>query len=278
MSENLQYALAYVRRGLRVFPTHWPIFDSGGVKCSCFNPKCESIGKHPLTKHGVHDASDSEDRVREWWKVRPHANIGLATGGAAGILALDVDPRHGGDDTLAALEREHGEIPPTWRFLTGGGGEHILFEHPEETVRNSAGKLGDGLDIRSDGGYIVAPPSLHASGRRYAISVDHHPQEVPLAEVPQWLLDRLKQTAAKPGWTVEQWRALTGGGVDEGGRNEAIARLAGHLLRRFIDPRVALDLLQSWNLTHCRPPLPPEEVTRTVESICAREMARRGAA
>jgi putative DNA primase/helicase len=196
---------------------------------------------------------------------------------------LDIDPRHDGDETLAQLEKEHGDLPLTWRFLTGGGGEHILFRHPGGIVPNSAGKIGEGIDVRGDGGYIVAPPSQHILGRPYAISVDHHPDMVELAGAPAWLLEIIhplndSRTATRTGVQARgpgEWRHLTSSLVSEGQRNATMARLTGHLLRRYIDPFVTLELLQAWNLAHCHPPLPADEVLRTVQSIAAREIERR---
>jgi hypothetical protein len=189
MNDRLSHALAFAARGLRVLPLHTPLTISGRVRCSCGDPACENVGKHPRIRNGCHGAQTDPDRIRAWWRRWPYANLGIATGPGSGVCVLDVDPRHGGDETLQALERQYGAVPLTWRFLTGGGGEHILFRCPAgERLSNSAGKLGEGLDTRGEGGLIVAPPSLHASGRRYAISVDHHPQDVPLADVPEWML------------------------------------------------------------------------------------------
>ena len=125
-------------------------------------------------------------------------------------MVIDVDPRHGGDESFAALERGR-EIPLTWRALTGGGGEHVLFACPDGVhISNVAAELfkppvepplGRGIDVRARGGYIVAPPSRHISGRSYAWSVDHHPHDVPLAPAPDWLITRLtspRSTATSP--------------------------------------------------------------------------------
>jgi hypothetical protein len=105
----------------------------------------------------------------------PDTGIAVRTGAESGLVVLDVDPQHGGDDTLAELLAAHGVLPITVECFTGGGGRHIYFRHPGGEVRNSAGKVGPGLDIRGDGGYVVAPPSPHPSGRRYEWSVDGHP-------------------------------------------------------------------------------------------------------
>jgi putative DNA primase/helicase len=274
----LEAALALAARGLPVFPLHYPNHRDGRAWCSCGAPDCGNIGKHPyarLAPRGFTDATADRETVERWWGST-ECNIGMPTGAASGLVVLDVDPRHGGDDSLAALERRHGALPATWRFLTGGGGEHILFRHPGVAIRNTAGKLGDGLDIRGDGGYIVVPPSLHASGRRYAISVDHHPDEVALADMPEWLRGLLcARPMASPATMPESWRRLVRDGVGEGRRNDAIARLAGLLLRKGIDPYVTLDLARTWNAVRCRPPLEDAEVVAIVNSIAGREAESR---
>lgn len=281
MRSLLEYARWYVRLGVAVLPLHWPVQGENGLACSCGRSDCGSPAKHPFAKlvaNGLKDATKDLAVVERWF--RRDLNIGIATGAASGIIVLDIDPRHGGDETLAKLERQHGPLPPTWRFLTGGGGEHIVLKHPGRRMPNSAGKIGPGLDVRGDHGYIVAPPSFHISGRPYAISVDHHPEETALAAIPTWLLQRLcgevdeGPPAAKP---VQDWRRLVRGVIPEGRRNESLARLAGHLFRNRIDPWVALDLLQAWNQSRCRPPLADAEVLMTLRSIARREINyRRG--
>lgn len=267
------------RRG-RVFPLHGIRCDSAGRSvCTCGDPACSQPGKHPigaLVPHGVTDATTNPQTIERWFNKAPFANVGLATGRT---VVLDVDPRHGGDASLEALETTHGAFPETTRALTGGGGWHILFRAPEGVeVRNSAGKLGPGLDIRGTGGYVVAPPSLHASGRRYEWSVDHHPDEVPPVEMPAWLVTALAEPATGgTGRGPSEWRKLVSEGVLEGGRNPAIAALTGHLLRRYVDPVVAYELVQAWNATRCQPPLDPAEVDKIVLSITRTEFKRRGA-
>jgi hypothetical protein len=156
----------------------------------------------------------------------------------------------------------------------------LYFEMPDTSVRNSAGKIGPGLDVRGDGGYVLAPPSIHPSGKPYAWSVD---SAASLAQAPLWLLTKVNggngngngHAAATP---PAVWRDLVRDGVAEGSRNDTIARLAGYLLRYRVDPIVALEMLDARNATHCRPPLEPEEVATIVDSIAARELKRRGLA
>jgi putative DNA primase/helicase len=225
----------------------------------------------------VQDASRNHRTIEKWFR-NSGANVGIATGAISGLFALDIDPRHDGDETLAALERERGALPQTVRFLTGGGGEHVLFRHPGGRILNSVRTLGPGIDVRGDGGYIVGPPSRHICGRTYAISVDHHPDHVGLANAPAWLLERVYRRADDRGLvrsSPQNWRAAIGRTITEGERNSTLTSLAGCLLRRRVDPYVALDLLHAWNAAHCRPPLPDAEVTATVRSIARREIERR---
>jgi putative DNA primase/helicase len=280
MAMAMAWAAWYAQNGIAVLPLHWPVLKDGRTACSCGKADCASAAKHPfgrLVPAGLRDASKDLEVLGRWFHDSPF-NLGIVTGAASGVIALDIDPRHDGELTLAALEAKHGELPPTWRFLTGGGGEHILFRHPGHLVANSAGKLGPGIDVRGDGGYIVAPPSRHICGRPYAISVDHHPDDVGLAECPPWLLDLNgtstpgKKAAAKP---ARHWRAVVNAEASEGARNRTLASLAGHLLRNRIDPWVTLDLLTAWNQTRCRPPLAETEVMMTVASIARREINRR---
>jgi hypothetical protein len=142
-------------------------------------------------------------------------------------------------------------------------------------VPNSAGKVARGLDVRSLNGFALAPPSRHESGRLY--EWETCPGSVELAEIPRWLLERACGTQARNAAIPNKaWRDLVRSGVMEGARNDTIARLAGLLLRRYVDPLVALELISTWNLQRCEPPLEIEEVRKIVDSIARRELRRRG--
>lgn len=187
--ELLHAALRYAERRWAVFPIFEILEDLG---CACGKPDCSSPGKHPRTPHGLKDASTDPDVIRHWWGKRwPGASIAIRTGAASGLDVVDVDPKKGGEDSLSALVQERGPLPVTVEALTGGGGRHLLFAHdPDHDPAFGVGTdvFGPGLDARGEGGYIVAPPSLHACGRPYAWNVDAHPDEVPLAQAPEWLL------------------------------------------------------------------------------------------
>ena len=180
--DMLQHALDYARRGWLVIPLH-TVDDAGA--CSCLNARCKSQAKHPRTRSGLREASRDEAQIRAWWDRWPRANIGVVTGQRSGLWVLDVDRKGGGLDALGKL-RARG-IPATLEAQTGSGGRHLLWAW-SDGVRNRQRIEIDGeetaIDVRGDGGYIVAPPSLHASGDRYRWGADLYP-----ARAPQWLLD-----------------------------------------------------------------------------------------
>jgi len=210
-----------------------------------------------------------------WRRRWPEANVGVVTGVVSDLVVLDVDPDKGGEASLAELEARFGPLPATLVVRTGGGGRHLWFRHPGEPVPCAVG-LRPGLDVRGDGGYVVAPPSIHPSGRPYRFEEAAAREPAPL---PGWLLALLAEARPRPGHPPGFWRRLLREGLVEGERNTKLASLAGLLLRHGLEPGTVLELLQGWNLGRCRPPLPPEEVAGIVASIVrTRERARRAAA
>jgi len=233
--------------------------------------------KRPLVRWQEFQKSmPTEDEVREWYSHWPEAGVGIVTGAISALAVLDIDPAHGGSESLAELERVHGALPRTVEAITGGGGRHVYFAHPGADLRNRTG-LAPGIDLRADGGMVVAPPSRHASGRRYAWKASHRPDDTVLAPMPGWLLQLARNAVPGQGYghTHAHWRDLAERGVAEGARNATIASLCGHLLSHGIDGKVALELLLAWNRVRCRPPLEDEEVAATVESITKTRARRR---
>jgi hypothetical protein len=173
-------ALSYRKRGWRVLPLWWLTGDCACPRTSKTRDeygRCHSAGKHPITKHGVNDATTDEAVIRQWWTEYPQANVAIATGSASGLLVIDVDPRNGGNVTLEELVSRLGELPETIVVETGGGGQHYYFAAPDGDV---VGALGDGVDVKFNGGYVVAPPSVHVSGGTYTFRAECAPDEVSL--------------------------------------------------------------------------------------------------
>jgi hypothetical protein len=212
---------------------------------------CRARGKEPLTEHGLKEASKDPAAIRAWWKRWPQANVGIATGATSGIVVLDVDAKAEGPQTLAILEEEHGRLIDTPTVLTGGGGQHVYFRDPR-ALRNSAGALGLGLDVRADGGYVIAPPSIHPNGRKYDWEVSLRIGELAFADVPPWLLERMKSTAAT--------RFEMPAKVAEGRRNETLFRIGRSLRARGLFEAEILATLKTVNKTRCNPPMPEREI------------------
>ena len=240
-------ALAYAARGWSVIPI-------------------EPRGKRPLVawldfQNRIADASE----ISDWFKQHPDANVGIVTGRISQLVVVDIDVRHGGLASVERLEREHGPLPRTVAAATGGGGRHLYFAHPGGLMQNRVG-IHPGIDLRADGGCVVAPPSVHPSGHRYAWSAGHAPDQCPVAQLPLWLSEPAS-AKTQAGHGLAHWRRLVREGVVEGERNASLASLTGHLLWHGVDPEVALELLLAWNRTRCRPPLPDAEVAQVVQSI-----------
>jgi DNA-binding transcriptional ArsR family regulator len=198
--------------------------------------------------------------VLAWWKRWPDANIGLRTGLDAMLIVLDVDVQHGGAGTLAGLVKKNGSLPTDApEVLTGGGGKHIYFCHPGREVRSSAGKLGPGLDIRGDGGYVIAPPSLHENGRAYKWTRPLGPPPT----MPAWLLEdahvRKNGTAPPVADTIPVGR-----------RRQELLSLAGTLRRRGCDADEILAALTAVNERRCEVPLPPQELKELAHDVASR--------
>lgn len=178
-------ALCYAERGWRVFPVHGIVRS----RCTCGRRGCSSPGKHPLTRRGVHEATTDEDVIRDWWRRWRSANVGIATGRHSGIVVVDIDLPL----ALASLDHVLGLLPVTLTGLTGGGGVHLVYSC-DRMLSNSAGRLPGverdlpGIDLRADGGYVLAPPSIHSRGWSYGWLDPLRP----LAPAPSWLEHQLE--------------------------------------------------------------------------------------
>jgi len=270
----LEWALAFASQGVKVFPLN-TVFDA---VCSCAEgSECRSAGKHPLARlapRGVKDAATDEAIIRRWFEAEPLANLGIAMGGKLRLLAVDVDPRSGGDASLCDLVEAHGDAwLETFTVKTGGLGNHLLFRLPEG-VEVHRGKLAPGIDLKAEGGYLVAPPSTHISGRRYEVE-----KSVYIAEAPAWLVEELTRGTDEPARVPVDFQAYrdrkppTGGLVIvEGERNERLFRVGCALWGKG-EVAGRADLfrrLTETNLDRVSPPLESGEVYKIAESISSR--------
>jgi putative DNA primase/helicase len=268
---------------LAVFPLHYPVQRGRTLMCSCGRADCPSPGKHPFSRlvpHGLKDATTDPKQIAAWWGRSPYLNIAVVT---AGLLVIDVDPRHSGYESLVALEEAADILPHTWCVITGSEGRHIYMVLPSGTsVSHSAGKLGRGLDIRTTGGYVVAPPSIHISGKAY--SWLDSPEDAPLAPAPAWLIDKLKpQPPAQP-FAVSNSRTsnsanaearvtailLKVAGAAAGERNQltfwAASRVRDLVHEGAIDHCAGMNVLTQLRLAAAHAGLAPREINSTITS------------
>jgi len=266
----LKVALRYARHGWPVMPLHEPLFDSEGrcVGCTCEewqrqNGKpsfvCDTPGKHPRIRDWENRATTDETQIGKWWNAWPSANIGIAAG-RAGLVVVDKDTYHSaaedGELTIADTE--------TVTNLTGGGGEHLIYRHPQDGPRisNADSSLPEWVNIRAHGGLFVAPPSLHKSGNRYEWESGYGPHEREPADLPPAL-----RALLQPAEEGQRRAAAIPERIAEGGRNNTLTSLGGSLRRRGIGGEAIEAALLAVNAAQCDPPLPVEEVQAIAKSV-----------
>ncbi|HSV92423.1 MAG TPA: phage/plasmid primase, P4 family, partial [Desulfobacterales bacterium] len=242
----LESALALAATGWGVLPLHTPV---GGV-CDCRRPDCSSPGKHPRTKNGLTDATIDTDQIEKWWTMWPHANVGIAV--PSGVVAVDVD----GPEGVSALDAGGYSLPETATVETGRG-HHYLYQTSEKLGPKAA--ILTKVDLRGVGSYLVAPPSLHYTGREYRWLRD--PAEG-LAEAPEWI-GELVGGSREPDGHAPSIPEL----IVEGQRNTTLTSLAGSMRRRGASAEVILAALLEANRLQCRPPLDEREIRTIAMSI-----------
>jgi len=233
-------ALGYASRGIPVLPLHYPLPHRGDLQaltgdqqlpspavkasCSCRDPGCGQVGKHPLGSlipHGVKDATTNRARILAWWTRHPQANIGLATGHTFDVLDVDGPT---GAQAIGQLAAAHGLASSGPLVRTGGGGWHFYLTptglgniHPRDLEQ---------VDWRGRGGYVVAPPSRHASGYPYRWLAGRA-LDTPPGQVPSVLLQRLQPRQLQRPTGPDQLPTAT----DGSGERYARAALAQELAR-----------------------------------------------
>lgn len=240
MTETIDYALKYATFGFDVFP-------------------CLPKDKKPMVRW-TEAATRETNMITGWWDNFPAANIGIACGKRSGIIVLDVDADHEGYESLAELIERYGKLPETPVCKTGSGGEHIFFKHPGIEIHNSASKLGKGLDIRGDGGYVVTAPSIHPNGNRYEWVVK--PSQIELADMPEWMIDLLREKNIAPIESVNSFDKII-----SGGRNDYLTKLAGAMRRKGMSEDAMFAALIVQNREKCDPPLTDGEVLQVARSV-----------
>lgn len=268
MGDLLDAALAYCRAGFSVLPLHG--INAEG-RCTCNNSECNKPGKHPaLNWKPLQTEPLVEEQIKKYWGVQPLYNLGLLTN--KDLVVCDVDGKVGYNSITS-----RGVIPNEWEGPicgTGGGGSHLYFRPPQGAKASTSVGLLPGIDMRAEGGYVVLPPSMHASGQRY-----------------EWIGDRTLLNTALPEVDVlGQLRSLNGHskitvdfsgksdipkllkGVAKGGRNEAATKIAGSRAGKGESLEEVLAFCEFWN-TRNDPPMDLTELETTCNSVYQKEHA-----
>lgn len=250
MGEILDAALRYAEMGLAVLP---------------INPR----NKHPYTRNGSHDASKDPNVIKEWWHSHPFANVAIATGSASGIVVIDEDLDESvGKDGIHEVnkwEQENGKLPDTWMVITGRGGYHCYYKlRPGETQRNREAIL-EGVDVRGEGGYIIAPPSIHANGNRYEweYGPDDECEMAFTDDQVQKFLDIGACEELAEGYSVPDK-------IKEGTRNKEMFKMASSLQGKGFGDETILEAIKLENNRLCDPPLKDDELVTIVNGIIKR--------
>jgi hypothetical protein len=276
MTTLLEAALDYAARGLHLFPLFGVRLTAGGVRCACGKACGRDAGKHPMTTKGLLDATTDCGMVQRWWTSAPNANLGLACEPSR-LLVIDVDrkPDRDGFESLRDLAAALGPLPATITAISGSEGEHYYFAAPAGVaIANSAGALGPGLDVRGAGGYVVAPPSVHITGRRYEWDLAAGLDDLPFAPLPSAWVTRLQQPHGSPAGEGRLDVGAVLAGVPEGQRNDALFRFASKLRGADIPYAAARDLVLR-AAANCTPALPEREALAVLASAYRRYAPRR---
>lgn len=280
----LSFARRYARLGWHVMPLWWAHQVDGTWRCACGGADCRTPAKHPISAaapKGQNSATTELEQIEKWWAQYPSANIGILLA-PSNLVAIDIDPRNGGLDTIAAIEAQHGPLESDVLQFTGGGGEHRLFAIPAGQSLQMPGKLGPGVDVKHNG-YIVVEPSNHVSGKHYAFEASSDPLEGAVASpLPDWIRDLARQPVAKvdgpttaPGrrpMSEQEIEDLRRALVLVPGADRDSWLAVGMAIHNDIGGQLGYDLWAQWSKASCRSKFDPVDQMRVWRSFRRRPM------
>lgn len=259
---KLESWLGYSELGWKTMP----IYQIDGSACSCGKP-CTSPGKHPILKHGVLEATDNKNIVRHWAHKYPDCNVAVATGEDSGILVVDVDFKSGGAKSYAELQAKF-PFPHHPVMCKTGNGFHLYFRYMQG-IGNKVGLM-EGIDVRSDGGYVLVPPSNHISGNHY--NWIKYPMDFPMVDVPDELAEFMLARASVS-TDADDYEDI----IPEGRRNNALHYFGSVMRAKGISMAGIEAALRAENDARCVPPVPEYELQLILKSISRYERPESGA-
>ncbi|HAU66001.1 MAG: Bifunctional DNA primase/polymerase [Candidatus Uhrbacteria bacterium GW2011_GWF2_39_13] len=258
-NQNLTQALEYIKLGWNVFPLGYKskrpdgnaLIHTGHKKFDEF--KQIEKGSWQCFQTEMVD----EDLIKKWWEYSPISNIAIITGMTSKLIVIDIDPRNGGDESMKKLH-----LPPTYIVKTGGGGWHYYYAWNFSRPAPNIDYL-PGIEIKGNGGYIVAPPSIHDKTFKSYEAIND-PSEI--TETPEWLCE-IETTNKEQLWKMGLET------VPDGIRNKTAASVCGKIFS--VLPPIFWNIigwggLKEWNQRNNKPPLPEKELRATFESIYKR--------
>jgi replicative DNA helicase len=278
---NKDVALSYLEKGFSVIPLVSPPMASKKLSQEEFIRKCKTplLGwKEFQSRH------PTVEEVTGWFTKWPDASIGIVTGKISNLIVFDLDSEH-----AVKYAEDEGGFPDTPKVITGKG-SHAYMRYPGFEVRNDVRKELD-IDIRGDGGYVVAPPSIHGNGNQYTWEEGFSIFKIDPAPCEQWMLDYLKDVAnssskpakekipkpsespdtVKKAATGDTYANILANGAQEGQRNHTATKLIGHLLGKGNDEAVVWEMVKTWNAAKNNPPLDALELRKSFDSISKRQ-------
>lgn len=243
MANMKRRALRYADMGFAVFPVR-------------------PAGKEPLTSNGCKAATTDKQQIKNWWEKWPDANIGIGTGSVSGglvVIDLDIDETKGlnGYDSLKAWQRENGELPETCQSITGRGGYHLFYR--DSAINRCRVGLYEGVDIRGEGGYIIAPPSTHPNGRVY--EWEYPPDEYPITQAD----DTVRKFLAGPVPEKQKKQYFESPEtIPEGKRTDTLISLIGTLKKKGLSGSAIQAAVEQENASKCVPPFTDQELAKFV--------------
>jgi len=253
--EQLTEAIRLAKKGCRIIPCH-------GIKnevCQCKDgAECSAPGKKPHIMAYPKLASDNPEQIKKWFNHFRSCNYGLLTGD--GLLVVDVDPRNGGDESYENLRLKYGAFPNTWTVLCRDNGFHLYFSYPKELDVRTQNNFRPGIDVKATGGYVVGPGSTHVTGWHYQWKPGFGPDDIAIAEAPEWLLQMLTEpkrlVQKKSGQTTSTFRIPET--LWEGDRNTYLFSQAVHLRDKGLHKELALVTIRALNRERSRTTVPGE--------------------